>query len=361
MNKSASSPSSECVSDAMAGRHLEAIESCLLPRQERAMKVPALLQRAGRFIWWRGYVPLIHPLADRMAARWGWAARLTRYPLRWLVPYHRGELHISRGTALGDVLMCTPALRELKRRNPSCHVTFYTDYQDLVAGLPFVDRVCPFAENPDCTIRPNYEKSVPPRRHIARIMGDHLGLAVRDVRPSCIVDSAERDRFREKWKDLPHPWVIVNRRASAWTPNKDWPNELWDELIDRLVSWGTVIEVGTVAKCPSRSDGSYVDLTGQTTLTQLVAVIAAGDLHVGPVTGTVHIAAALGIPSVVIYGGYEHPDCSGYPGNINLYSGVPCAPCWLKDNCPYGKKCLRTITPAQVESALKTLWPAPVC
>ena len=28
-------------------------------------------------------------------------------------------------------------------------------------------------------------------------------------------------------------------------------------------------------------------------------------------------------PAVVIYGGYEEPSCTSYPGNIDLYSPVP--------------------------------------
>jgi ADP-heptose:LPS heptosyltransferase len=112
------------------------------------------------------------------------------------------------------------------------------------------------------------------------------------------------------------------------------------------------------ASPPSGSGGSYIDLRGQTTLPELIAAIAASDLQVGPITGTVHIAAAMGVPSVVIYGGYEHPDGSSYPGNINLYSPVTCAPCWLRDPCPFDKKCLRQITPDQVEAAIDRLWAA---
>jgi ADP-heptose:LPS heptosyltransferase len=320
------------------------------------MRLAQLVARAGRFLWWRTYMSWIYPLGDPLAARWGWAARLVRWPLPGLAPYRRSQLHLLRPAALGDVLMCTPALRELKRRNPSCHVTFYTNFPDLIAGLPFIDQVRPAGDSPRDAIWPNYERSRPPRRHIARIFGDHLGLPVRDVRPSCVVDPALRDQFRAAWKDRPRPWIVVNRRASRWTPNKDWPDEFWVELIDRLASQGTVIEVGAdTTSLPARSGGSYVDLRGQTTLPELIAAIAACDLLVGPITGTVHIAAAMGVPSVVIYGGYEHPDGSSYPGNINLYSPVECAPCWLRDPCPFGKKCLHQITPDQVEAAVNRL------
>jgi hypothetical protein len=93
-------------------------------------------------------------------------------------------------------------------------------------------------------------------------------------------------------------------------------------------------------------------------LPQLVATIAAADLLITPDTGPMHIAAAVGTPSVVIYGGYIDPVCTGYPGNINFYSPVECAPCWLRDPCPFGKKCLHQITPDQVEAAVNRLWAA---
>jgi len=320
---------------------------------ERKFKVGRLLwQRTQLACAWR-----IQHLANRLAARWGYPARLLRYPLPSSVPYRQGRLHVFRHGGLGDVLMCTPGLREVKRRSPSCHVTFYTDYPDLVAGLPFIDVVRPSAESPDGTIRLAYETSLPPHRHIARILGDRLGLHVADIRPECAVDRELVEQYRREWRSLRRPLVVVNRRAARWTPNKDWPDAHWEALIDRLLSWCTIIEVGAgnVDRQP-RSQPSYLDLAGRTTLSQLVATIAASDLHVGPITGSVHIAAAVGTPSVVIYGGYEHPVCSAYPGNINLYSPVECAPCWLCDHCPYGKKCLHMITPAEVESALNRLW-----
>jgi ADP-heptose:LPS heptosyltransferase len=322
------------------------------------VKLRGLTGRAIRFVWWRLYLGLSMPaLGDRLARRWGWAARRIRMALPHTPPYRRRELHLLRNIALGDVLLCTSAVRELKRCNPSCHVTFYTDFPTLITGLPFIDQVRPADEADKNALRLTYEKSLPPRRHLAKLMGDHLGLNVRDVRPSCILDSVECARFREAWKDRPRPWIIVNRHASSWTPNKEWPGAHWEALIDRLLSWASVIEIGHIPHPnPGRDPERYLSLIGRTSLNQLVASIAAADLHVGPISGPTHIAAAFRVPAVVIYGGYEHPVCTSYEKNINLYSPVPCAPCWLRDSCPYGKKCLHQITPADVEDALKKLW-----
>jgi ADP-heptose:LPS heptosyltransferase len=323
----------------------------------------ALVRKVGRFLWWR-WDELRRGrgigLAGRVGRRWGWGALRLRYPLALAAPYRRRTLHVERGGQLGDVLLCTPALRAVRQANPDCRIVFYTAFPSLVEGLPFVDEVCPPRPDgqKDGVVVLGYEKSRPPHRHLARIIGDDLGLDVRDVRPSCVLDEARRDRFREAWADLPRPWVVITRRASKFTPNKDWPDGHWEILLDRLLERGaTVIEVGTDrAGFRERSHAHYVDLIGRTTLAELVAATAAADLHVGPISGPVHIAAAFGVPAVVIYGGYEHPCATEYPGNVNFYSPVPCAPCWLKTPCPYDRKCLQQISPQMVLDGVDRVW-----
>jgi ADP-heptose:LPS heptosyltransferase len=317
-----------------------------------------LIARAVRFTWWKIYLGLRMPdLANRLARRWGWPARRIRMALPQQPPFRRREIDVLRTGALGDVLLCTPALRALKAANPRSRLRFYTDIPGLVQGLEFIDEVLPSSQAPADKVWLTYESSVPPRRHLARVIGDHLGLDVRDVRPSCVVDPALRDGFREAWRELPRPWVMINRKAGPWTPNKDWPDEHWEALIDRLLAWASVIEIGQ-ATVPERGrdPARYQSLIGKTNLSELVAAVAAADLLVGPISGPTHIAAAAKVPAVIIYGGYEHPVGTDYEGNVNLYSPVPCSPCWLREPCPYSKKCLYQIEPPVVEEALRTLW-----
>lgn len=102
--------------------------------------------------------------------------------------------------------------------------------------------------------------------------------------------------------------------------------------------------------------GHYVDLRDRTSLEELVAVIAGGDLLVGTISGPVHVAAAAGVPAIVVHGGYEHPISTAYSGNVSLYTGVSCAPCWLRDPCPFDLKCLKVILPGTVEAAIWSLY-----
>jgi hypothetical protein len=292
-----------------------------------------------------------------VSARSGFLARR----LRWVNPLHaparRSHVAVARSGGLGDVLLCTPSLRELKRLSPRCHVTFYTFYSELVRGLPFIDEVCDFSERPPDAIVPGYEPSAFVRRHLASIMGDALGVRVNDVRPDCVLNHDLTADYVRSWRDLPRPHVVVNRRAGPWTPNKDWPDEHWNSLISILSSKCTVIEIGSGPSAAGTGVfENYVSLLGQTGLNRLVAVLAAADIHVGPISGPVHVAAAVGTPAVVIYGGYEQPVCTAYPGNINLSTALPCSPCWLREPCPIGKECLRQIAPAMVIAAIGRIW-----
>jgi len=285
-------------------------------------------------------------------------------------------VHVFRVGGISDSLTSTPALRLLKQIRPQIRIVFYTPYVEAFRGLPFLDEVRPIEDcshpsavwslakprgvryiNILCGYRDGvveflYEGSLPPRRHIARIYGDQLGLDVGDVRPSCVFNKALIRQYQEAWAHLPRPWVVVNRRSNN-SPNKDWMGAYWDRLITGLLNRYMVIEIGA-----GRDGGDpvrhphYVDLSGKLPLGHFLAAVAAGDIHVGPV----HVAAAAGKPSVVIYGGYEHSDCSSYLENINIYTALSCSQCWLlQEPCPYDRMCLRRISPERVEEAIESL------
>jgi ADP-heptose:LPS heptosyltransferase len=314
-------------------------------------KLPTLVHHTYRKM--RGAVKGV---LGRLRSRSGLIARLARHPRPMSAPWRRDVLDVGRPGAMGDVLMCTPALRELKKRNPSCYVRFYTDFPTLVRGLAYLDEVLPWNERPTDMIAFRYEDAIPPRAHIARIIGDNLGLNVRDVRPDCVVEASAVKRAQESWHTLPRPYVVVQRRASRHTPNKDWPDKYWIELIESLSERTGVIEIGTQGFKQKSLPQNYIDLCNRTPVAELVAVIAAADIVVGPCSGPMHIAAAVGTPAVVIYGGYEDPISTSYAGNVDLYTPLACAPCWLKEPCPYNLKCLNMIRSDAVENAVWSAW-----
>lgn len=265
-------------------------------------------------------------LLRNVYARSGSSARLLRHPVPLRAPWRSPRLDLRRGKGIGDVLLCTPALRELKRRNPACIVRFFTDSPAVLRGLPYIDEVHPTAAAPAGSLLMRYENATPTRVHLARVLGDQLGLTVTDILPDCAVDPVRVEQWKEAWSPLPRPHAIVLRGASDWTPNKNWPVPYWIDLAQSLSHTGTVIEIGAPDLLPIPPSGSYVDLRGRTDLEDLVAAIAAADLYVGPISGPMHIAAAMRKRAVVIVGGYEHPHGVQYPGQTYLYTSLPCSP-----------------------------------
>jgi ADP-heptose:LPS heptosyltransferase len=248
-------------------------------------------------------------------------------------------------------------MRALKRANPRCRIHFYTDYPDVVRGLWYLDEVSPTDKRPPRSIWMGYEDELPRRCHLAKIMGKRLGVRVKDVTPDCYVDVRLVEQLRSTWQDLPRPHILVQRRASYFTPNKNWPDASWEALIGVMSTTATVIEIGEKSEGHVHvSSSNYIDLRGKTDLRELVASIAAADILVAPVSGPVHIASAVRTPAVVILGGYELPENTVYPGNRVLYTPMQCSPCWLKTPCPIDRECLRRISPETVQEAIYEVW-----
>ena len=90
----------------------------------------------------------------------------------------------------------------------------------------------------------------------------------------------------------------------------------------RLAARGTVIEVGGPTTDPRPAPPAATSTSGARPPAR------AGRRHRRrrpfhrADTGPMHIAGAVGVPAVVIYGGYIHPVSTEYPGNINFYSPV---------------------------------------
>ena len=94
------------------------------------------------------------------------------------------------------------------------------------------------------------------------------------------------------------------------------------------------------------------DLVGKTTLAELIAHLRECDLLVTNDTGTMHLAAFLGIRLVAIFGSTE-PALTGPRGAAHtvLRHHVECSACFLRD-CPLDFRCMKAITIEEVCTAV---------
>jgi glycosyltransferase involved in cell wall biosynthesis/ADP-heptose:LPS heptosyltransferase len=241
--------------------------------------------------------------------------------------------------------MCTPILREIKRRNPKCEITFAARHMELFRGNPFIEKLAPLSSPSEAkAVGLGYNHLTPPKRPLATMMAECAGLSIRPSHLTPPDVNSVSDSFRKSVDSIGHPRIVVQPVAGNWTPNKQWPTERWNELIERLSQRCNVIEVGTKPLFDRESGkGNFWSFAGATSIDELAYVISQADAFTGPPSGGMHLANAFRIPSTILFGGYEGPEGYDYPWVNTFYNKVSCAPCWKTTPCPYELKCLRGI------------------
>ncbi|MCX6538652.1 MAG: lipopolysaccharide heptosyltransferase II [Acidobacteria bacterium] len=102
--------------------------------------------------------------------------------------------------------------------------------------------------------------------------------------------------------------------------------------------------------------GAVINLVGRTDLRQLCGVLALGAAFVSNDSGAMHLAAALGVPVVALFGPTNERATSPVGRRATLVLTVPawCRPCMLRE-CPLDHRCLSGITVDRVVRAVKEL------
>jgi heptosyltransferase-2 len=99
-----------------------------------------------------------------------------------------------------------------------------------------------------------------------------------------------------------------------------------------------------------------LNLAGNTTLREFIALAAACRLFLTNDSGAMHVAAALGIPTVTIFGA-TNPAATGPAGSnaVIVREPVECSPCLLRE-CPIDHRCMTRVTVERVTQAAGELW-----
>ena len=98
-------------------------------------------------------------------------------------------------------------------------------------------------------------------------------------------------------------------------------------------------------KTPSRN------LCGETSLPDLVGVLAELRLLLTNDSGPMHVAAALGTPLVAVFGSTDWRETAPFSERARVVrEHVPCAPCLLRE-CPIDHRCMERVGVDAVVSA----------
>ncbi len=152
--------------------------------------------------------------------------------------------------------------------------------------------------------------------------------------------------------------LVVIHPLTKW-PTKQWPQENFARLADCLLDLGvTVLFTGSledqqgIRKICSlmRHNIEGINLAGQTRLKELAALFSLADLIITTDTGPMHLAAAVHVPLIALFGPTAPWRTGPYGnGHIIIRKNLPCSPCFQK-SCPR-VRCMQQIT---VEEVLAT-------
>ena len=166
--------------------------------------------------------------------------------------------------------------------------------------------------------------------------------------------------------------VDLTRRLSVLAPGaaygqaKQWPPERMAQLAARLVrdrdmhcvmvgaghdrDAARAVETWLSDHAPE-TRARVTDLTGRTSLTELMAVLARADVVVANDSGAMHLGAALGRPVVAMFGPTDERATRPIGPHEVLTAKVFCRPCHLRD-CPIDHRCMTRITADAVFAAV---------
>ncbi len=198
--------------------------------------------------------------------------------------------------------------------------------------------------------------SEPPMHHLERYLriAEHLGADVSDRDKLLLVSQP------------PQPIVASMREVrigicpgAEYGEAKRWPLERFRDMIGLVreglsgqevtpVIVGSPAERGLGEQLEEWVDGPVENLAGKTTVGELVDKLKTCHLVISNDTGTMHLAAALGVPTVGIFGSTD-PNLSSPVGDQHriILEKADCSPCFKRD-CPIDFRCMTSISPQQV-------------
>jgi len=300
----------------------------------------------------------------------------------------RRPVVFSKYSGIGDIICTFPTVIKLKERHPQAAFIYncYQPYGCLPIMGGITDQVthlrhtgilrhwygwlfAGFYEFPCADELPeNFCKQYVVKEYA----GDH-GVTVAAAHPHLEIAPSVRERVSEKLKariKSNSPLIII-QTGPTW-PIREWPQTAWAGLIAELKKncGATVVQIGTdshlslgTTEVPDLP--GVVSLVNQLSLEESCAIIAISQLFIGIDSGLLHIAAALRVPCVGVFGPTS-PQLRLPDKDVQncVVSRIQCQGChhrvprihW-ETGCPYDAACMKNIPVAEVLTACLRLLP----
>lgn len=313
--------------------------------------------------------------------------------------------------SLGDLVLCTPCIRCLRESLPNAHIAMLTDrrFAPLLECNPHIDEVLTLSRDVrwfgrggtvdlvrrvwgrfDCSIdlhhkfrtalmgllsgargrigykspfSPFYTDSIPddPSIHVAVAhlnLLRPLGVEVMGIPPAELHLPPQMRIWAEE--EMLSREIGRDRLRFGIFPGAGWESKRWraerfaavaDMAVERLDAQILIFagpNEGWIAERVSEAMSYQPAIFDDTGLLELAALIGRCDLFLSNDTGPMHIAAAVGVPTIGLFGPSDPVRFAPFaPNCLALKGEAPCSPCGDFKRCD-GRRCMDAITVKRV-------------
>jgi ADP-heptose:LPS heptosyltransferase len=296
-------------------------------------------------------------------------------------------VHLSSG--IGNIILATPLLQALHEIGYCIDLTLDADYKqvsDLFSEWCVVNHLV--SETLDHASFSRYDAVVPAippfywPRFQQRYRGGSTGNIV-ERPPDTLFYRNEQEYYlafarRLGWTKIEPPCMMlplspsspaeVNANTVVLAPGcktgemaaKRWPwfSEL-SERFDNVAVVGTTDDLRTIKGEPLEFPDHCRSFTGKLTLKETARLIASAGIFVGNDSGLSHLAAALGVPTIMLFGPTPDVTLGHLPPNVVVIrAGLACEPCWFTNRfiaCQRTIECLMSVSVDAVVAQMETL------
>ncbi len=144
--------------------------------------------------------------------------------------------------------------------------------------------------------------------------------------------------------------------AKCWPPDRfaEWANNFQSQTDGDVILFGTAAEAPVSNAIIASMKRKPIDLTGKTPIADLPALLSQCHVFLGNDSGAMHVAAAVGLPVVAIFGPTDPFGTAPVTPRFTIVQEKPyCSPCFLR-RCPTDHRCMKNISPDMVASAVQS-------
>jgi hypothetical protein len=250
--------------------------------------------------------------------------------------------HVQGG--LGKHIAASAVAKCIKNNHPHRKLIVVCVYTDVFMNLPFVDRVYQlgntnyfyqnYIENQDSLIFHNEPYFTTDHIHkklpLIQTWCKMYDLEYKDEMPELIFNPLQKKISKDIWKKDGKPLMVIHTNGGLITPDakpymwaRDMPFDIAQQIVDKYHKKYTIYQA-TKMNSPKLINANHIQFDNDTQLSTLefLSLIIHSDKRILIDSSLQHAAAALKLPSVVLWNGTS-PKVFGYDMHTNIETVKP--------------------------------------